>query len=170
MDGDDLGKHQPLIKKRIILGRQSTERVKFEAPPPPPPKGTYPKKPAYWQIYGTAAYGQTNRNALALTFGACCLGALIMYKFDSRLGNMFKFFGIPEITPDQLEEQYIARRSAYYGGKFDIVQENTGLEHPARWYKEDFKKFGGVYSHGAEGERATAFQFWLTEAGDGDDE
>lgn len=91
---DQSAKYQPLIKKRIIFGKKdSNERTRYPPPPPPPPKGTYPRKPPFWQTRGTKADVYRSGIAGSVVLGGLVIGGFIMYYFDSSRKNMLAHVG-----------------------------------------------------------------------------
>lgn len=104
-------KYKPL--KRLPFGKKSPQQVfTFAKPPPLPPKDFYPRKPAFWKMYGTPAYN----NRQMFSFGGCVLFSVIglvlfTYKYD-KPNQIFKFFmGSSFPTLDEVEARLMARQA-----------------------------------------------------------
>ena len=130
--------------KRIPFGlRMKTERVMYEPPPPPVPKDFYPRKPPFWQTYGTEAYSKSNRAAFAATAFFCLLGAYIMLRHDdARVRWHKRLTGIGNPTPDETEQKQVEKLSRYMATSENLFIE--GVRMTAREKREAKGALEGV--------------------------
>lgn len=118
-------KFKPL--KRVPFGPQSSNQpYAFPKPPPIPPKDFYPRKPEFWKLYGTEAYGNRNLSILLMGTSVTLLAAAIMYFRSETPRNWFKFFtGAPMPTMDEVEARLLAKRQKFMAMELELPPHVT---------------------------------------------
>jgi hypothetical protein len=140
-------KFRPL--KRVPFGPRTPDEIyRFPKPPPLPPKDFYPRKPPYWQLYGTPAYKTRNNFALAFALGAAALGGCIMwFRRDQPAVWHKRIFGDPYPSPDEIETRQLAKQARIKAWDGLIALENP--HKPADERRKESRLKGHLVDHGS---------------------